>query len=466
MASDIPQPITTCHVVAIPYPGRGHINPMMNLCKLIAIKRADFKITFIVTEEWFGFLGSEPKPANLTFATIPNVIPSELERAADFPGFYKATLTNLEEPVQRLLDRLELKPSVMIHDTYLRWVVEVGNRMNVPVASLWTMSAMVFTVSFFYDLLVQNGHVPVDLSDIKRREELISCIPGVPPTRIPDLLPTPFYGKGGEVLLESLDSISLVPKAQYLLLTFIYELESQVIDALKQHLNIPIYSIGPAIPYFKINNNSTHNENHVNYLKWLNAQPEASVMYISQGSFLSVSSAQLDEIVAGVHESGVRFFWVARGDNSRFKGGVGDKGLVVPWCDQLKVLCHPSVGAFWSHCGWNSTKEGLYAGVPMLTFPIFWDQIPNSKRIVEDWKIGWRVKRYDGDEILIKRDEIARLLKRFMDMESKEGKEMRKRAKEFKEICRQATSKAGSADLEIDAFIEKISQGAVLNTIS
>lgn len=66
--------------------------------------------------------------------------------------------------MERLLDRLELKPSVMIHDTYLRWVVEVGNRRNIPVASLWTMSAMVFTVSFFYDLLVQNGHVPVDLS--------------------------------------------------------------------------------------------------------------------------------------------------------------------------------------------------------------------------------------------------------------------------------------------------------------
>ncbi|KAI3526317.1 hypothetical protein L1887_05565 [Cichorium endivia] len=84
-----------CHVVAIPYPGRGHINPMMNLCKLITLHRpSEFLITFVVTEEWLGFIGSEPKPTNVRFATIPNVIPSEVNRAADFPGFLNATHAN------------------------------------------------------------------------------------------------------------------------------------------------------------------------------------------------------------------------------------------------------------------------------------------------------------------------------------------------------------------------------------
>ncbi|CAL8160461.1 unnamed protein product [Prunus armeniaca] len=42
------------------------------------------------------------------------------------------------------------------------------------------------------------------------------------------------------------------------------------------------------------------------------------------GSFLSVSSAQMDEIAAGLRESGVRFIWVARGETGRLKEVCGD----------------------------------------------------------------------------------------------------------------------------------------------
>ncbi|KAM1653468.1 hypothetical protein ACFX15_005677 [Malus domestica] len=55
------------------------------------------------------------------------------------------------------------------------------------------------------------------------------------------------------------------------------------------------------------------------------------------GSFLSVSSVQMDEIAAGLRKSGVRFIWPARGETDRIKQLCGDMGLVVPWCDQLRV---------------------------------------------------------------------------------------------------------------------------------
>lgn len=119
-----------------------------------------------MTEEWLGFFSSEPKPAdNIHFVTIPNVVPSEIGRAADFPAFYEATQTKLEEPFERLLDRLEPRePRVVIYDTELPWVVAVGNRRNIPVASFWTTPASMFTVLDHFDLLVQNGHFPVDVS--------------------------------------------------------------------------------------------------------------------------------------------------------------------------------------------------------------------------------------------------------------------------------------------------------------
>ncbi|KAE9463610.1 hypothetical protein C3L33_04465, partial [Rhododendron williamsianum] len=322
-------PTTICHVVAMPYPGRGHINPMTNFCKLLASKRDEILITFVVTEEWLGFLSSEPKPpANIRFATIPNVVPSEKGRAADFPGFLRAAQTKMEEPFERLLERLEQpqKPSVIIHDTYLPWVVGVGNRRDIPVASFWTQPVSAFTVFYHFDLLKLNGQFPVDVSE--RGNELVNYIPGIPPTRIADL-PTVFHGDGLKTVHLACDAVSRVPKAQYLLLTSIYELESQTIDAIKSAIPTPIYTIGPSIPYFRLGDNSSLSIDSQNdessYMQWLDSQPKSSVLYISQGSFLSVSRTQMDEIIAGVDMSGVRFLWVARGDASRIKEGCGGK---------------------------------------------------------------------------------------------------------------------------------------------
>ena len=115
---------TLHHVVAMPYPGRGHINPMMNLCKILASKtnetiNIDIIVTFVVTEEWLGFIGAEPKPDNIRFATVPNVVPSELVRAADHNSFFEATMTKLEAPFERLLDRLEPPATVILAATFL-----------------------------------------------------------------------------------------------------------------------------------------------------------------------------------------------------------------------------------------------------------------------------------------------------------------------------------------------------------
>ncbi|KAJ0084455.1 hypothetical protein Patl1_31010 [Pistacia atlantica] len=167
----------------------------------------------------------------------------------------------------------------------------------------------------------------------------------------------------------------------------------------------------------------------------------------------------MDEILAGLQNSNVNFVWVARGEASRLKEICGDKGLVLPWCDQLRVLCHSSVGGFWTHCGWNSTLEAVFAGVPMLTFPLFLDQDPNSNQIVEDWKIGWEVKREIGTQKILTREEIAEAIKGFMDLNSDEGIEIRRKARQLRDICQGATTESGSSVINLTAFIQDISQG-------
>ncbi|KAK6234574.1 UDP-glucuronosyl/UDP-glucosyltransferase - like 10 [Theobroma cacao] len=450
------EPTTVCHVLAVPFPSRGHINPMMNLCKSLLSKNMDILVTFVVSEEWFGFIGSEPKPDNIRFGTIPNDFTSELDRSGNYsPDFFEEVLRKMEAPVEQLIDRLEPPVTTIVYDAYLTFAVRVGNRRKIPLASFWTMPALVYSVFHHFDLLVQNRHFPINL--LEQGEQRVDCIPGISSIRKVDL-PTCLYGKGLDVLHRGLEAVSGVAKVQYLLLVSVYELESQIIEALKEQISTPVYHIGPPIPYFKLEDNSAVNPSDKSYFQWLDSQPESSVLYVSQGSLHSATSAQLDEIAAGLRISGVRYFWVARKETPRFEDECGEKGLIVPWCDQLRVLCHPSIGGFWSHCGWNSTSEAIFAGVPMLTFPIYWDQTPNSKQIVEDWKIGWRVKNKSEAHSLVPREEIAGIIRRFMNLESEEGKEMRKRAKKLSQVCRQAVQKGGSSDTDLQAFVNDIAQ--------
>lgn len=273
-------------------------------------------------------------------------------------------------------------------------------------------------------------------------------------------LPTHITGTREQIVNRMIELFSWLPKAQYFLLPTIYELESQAVDALKQNFSLPIYTIGPSVPFFNLGDDSckgAYNDGDVDYIRWLDCQPCSSVLYVSLGSFLSVTSAEMNEIAAGLCKSGVKFLWVARGETKRLREICGDMGLLVAWCDQLRVLCHSAIGGFWSHCGWNSVREGIFAGAPFLTFPIAVDQFPNRKLIVEDWKVGWRVKEELEVGNLVTREEITGLVQKFMDLERSEGKEMRRRVKQLQEICQYSVSKDGSSESNINSFIRDIS---------
>ncbi|KAI3434261.1 uncharacterized protein J3R85_006727, partial [Psidium guajava] len=154
----------TCHVVAMPYPGRGHINPMMNLCKILASQAPHVAITFVLTEEWLGLVGSDQRPSNISFATIPNVLPSERVRAQHFSEFVEAVFTKMEAPFEEVLHRLRPLPTLIMADVFLIWAVGVGNRRNIPVALFWPTAASNFSFFYHLQLLEQKGYLPQNLS--------------------------------------------------------------------------------------------------------------------------------------------------------------------------------------------------------------------------------------------------------------------------------------------------------------
>ncbi|KAK6163156.1 hypothetical protein DH2020_000020 [Rehmannia glutinosa] len=145
MASPENNPTPSFHVVAMPYPGHGHINPMLNLCKAMAERRSDILITIVVTEEWLGLIDSMTKPPNISFASIPNVVPSEQVHGDDIYGFGRAVMTKMKEPFERLLDEPWIQPpDFIISDGVMPWAAEVAGRRNIPLAYLWVMSASVY----------------------------------------------------------------------------------------------------------------------------------------------------------------------------------------------------------------------------------------------------------------------------------------------------------------------------------
>jgi pathogen-inducible salicylic acid glucosyltransferase len=188
-------------------------------------------------------------------------------------------------------------------------------------------------------------------------------------------------------------------------------------------------------------------------------------VYVSFGSVVVLSKEQTEEIALGVKVSGHSFIWVIRPSSSKeeinseenlpesFLTETSWQGLVVPWCPQLQVLSHASVGALITHCGWNSTLESLSFGVPLLAVPQWSDQTTNSLYIAEKWKTGLRVNKRSADGLVGKED-VEKCIK--MVMESELGVELRENALRWKKLSREAMGEAGSSNENIEEFVEDI----------
>ncbi|PQQ18458.1 crocetin glucosyltransferase chloroplastic [Prunus yedoensis var. nudiflora] len=204
------------------------------------------------------------------------------------------------------------------------------------------------------------------------------------------------------------------------------------------------------------------------YIEWLNSRPEGSVVYVSFGSISVLSKPQMEEIAKGLLDSGRPFLWVIREkeeSNGQDKEAEKEEeklscreeleelGKIVPWCSQVEVLSSPSLGCFVTHCGWNSSLESLVSGVPVVAFPQWTDQGTNAKLIEDTWKIGVRVT--PNDEGIVVGEELKRCLELVMGS-GEIGEELRRNAKKWKGLAREAVSEGGSSDRNLKAFLDQI----------
>ncbi|XP_026429889.1 anthocyanidin 3-O-glucosyltransferase 5-like [Papaver somniferum] len=213
-------------------------------------------------------------------------------------------------------------------------------------------------------------------------------------------------------------------------------------------------------------------DEHSYITTWLNQQPKDSVIFVSFGSGGTLSAEQTTELAWGLKLSQKRFIWVVRkpvevdvsasffsvGNEENnpdeylpreYQNRINGVGLVVPtWAPQTELLGHSAVGGFLSHCGWNSTLESVWFGVPMIAWPLYAEQRSNTAMLEEEIGVAVRVKSTENGVVV--KEEIERLVRLSMDNEGNEdidhkGFRLRSRAKQHQILMSEAINEGGSS---------------------
>lgn len=189
---------------------------------------------------------------------------------------------------------------------------------------------------------------------------------------------------------------------------------------------------------------------------WLDKWGPNSVVYVNYGSTTFMSEEYFKEFAWGLANTNCPFLWMVRpdvmmGDSTNlpelFFIETKDRGFLATWCAQDQVLSHLSIGAFLTHCGWNSTLEAICEGVPMICLPFFTEQQTNYRYACTSWGIGLEVN-HD-----VKREEVTRVVEEMIRGEK--GKELQKRASEWKKKAEEAINSQGSSYDNFSRFIKE-----------
>jgi hypothetical protein len=240
------------------------------------------------------------------------------------------------------------------------------------------------------------------------------------------------------------------------------DLEQHSIEALHDHDEKipPIYAIGPLLDLKGTPNPNLDQSQHDLILKWLDKQPNKSVVFLCFGSFgFQFVPSQIREIALGLKNSGVRFLWSNRAEKNVLPDGFFEwmelegKGMICGWAPQVEILGHKAIGGFVSHCGWNSILESLWFGVPILTWPIYAEQQLNAFMMVKELGLSVELKiDYRRGSDVIVAGEIEKGLKSLMDSDNI----VHKKVNEIKELARNAVVDGGSSFISIGKLIDDI----------
>ncbi|KAL0409941.1 UNVERIFIED_CONTAM: UDP-glycosyltransferase 86A1 [Sesamum latifolium] len=473
------------HAIMISVPYQGHLNPFTHLAIKLASK--GLTVTFVHTGDVHRQISKSHQNLNSTsscnevdidifseardsgldirYTTISDGFPLEFDRLHNVDEYWESMFRDFPSRVDEFIGNLmeSSDPTLLpflVTDTIYSWPAAIAKKYNLVNVSFWTEPALVFAIDdYYFDLLRANGHFP-PTDDLVYS---IDYIPGVESISGKDLMP--YLHEADTTTLTHkilIRAFEEVKKADFILHNTVQELELHTLSILNQ--NQPTYAIGPINFSTECIKTRVSKSllSEIDCSKWLESKPPGSVLYVSFGSVVQTNKQVIEAIAQGLLLSEVSFIWAIRpkivssiDDEENvlpagFEDNIKDKGLIVPWCNQNAVLSNPAVGGFLTHCGWNSILESMSCGVPMICYPIMYDQPTNRKLVIDDWKIG--VNLCDG--VSVNGAEVALKIKQLMSEKTSVG--IRNEMMKIRSVLHDALAEEGSSNRNFDQFIQDL----------
>jgi hypothetical protein len=466
--------IEKAHVVIVPHPSQGHMQPMKQLALLLHTR--GFHITFVHMTSHHDHLiktnglDSLKCLPDFRYETIQDGFDqgAKMSAAAACESIKKHSPPHFRELLIKLKNSGNVVPPVtfIISDVILSFTMEAAKEFGIPHAMFWTASACGLMGFYQFVELVKRGIVPLKDESCKTNgylETPLDWIPGLKAMRLKDMPAYSFTTNPDDFMLNFMaEQAHNCANSSSLIINTFYEYEHEVLDALVSYYP-RIYAIGPLTQLIirslqKPQQNLSIWKEDTNCLHWLDSRDPKSVVYVNFGSAAVMDAQQLNTIADGLERCGFYFLWILRpdimmhGDETNLLEGfierTRDRGLIVSWCPQEIVLRHPSVGLFVTHCGWNSMLESVVAGIGVLCWAYGSEQTTNTRQVCLVWRNGMEIeKSMNGSE-------IAELVREMMVGD--EGKEKRSKALEWKKIAEEATFSGGSSYDSFEKLVKEI----------
>ncbi|KAI5433224.1 hypothetical protein KIW84_020487, partial [Lathyrus oleraceus] len=469
-------------VVFIPSSGLSHLVSTLEFAKLLINRDNRLRITVLVmkspnTSETDAYIHSLPISDSLRIVNLPECsLPLNTDRASAMTALPEAQKLNVKQAVSILTaEEQQYGPlAAFVVDMFCTTMIDVAKEFSVPALIFFTSSVASLGLSLHLHTLLEQDNL--DSTQLLQKNEL--AVPSFANSVPINLIPSFMLHKGWESFFERY--ASGLKKSDGIIVNSFEELESHAVRSFFSHPDLaalPIYPVGPLLnPEPKTESTA----DSFDIIKWLDAQPPFSVVFLCFGTRGSFYADQIQEIAHAIENSGVRFLWSLR-KSSPSKGfrsvpsdysvldlvsllpeGFLDRtseiGKVIGWAPQTQILAHPATGGFVSHCGWNSTLESIYFGVPIAAWPLYAEQQANAFELVCELKMGVEIAldyqgQFNGEyNYVVSAEKIERGIKSVLSVDG----ELRKKVKEMSEKCRKTLLESGSSYTYLGNLIDYI----------
>jgi len=479
------------HVVLLASPGAGHLLPMAEFARRVVAHGggdgAEFTATLVTytnfssaSHHYSSTLAS--LPPSVSTAVLPEVplddLPADARVETRIFTMVKRALPHLRDLLSSLLASSPAGVAAFVPDILSAWALDVSTELGVP-GYVFSPSNLTALHSLLY-MPQLDETTACEFRDLPEPIRLPGCVP----LRGADL-GDPFQDRANPTYAFMVELGRKHLLADGFVVNTLDALEHDTIAAFStlSHSGVypPAYAAGPFVRTCS-GGEAAAAERSSRLLRWLDEQPDGSVLYVCLGSGGTLSTEQMAELAAGLEASGQRFLWMVRflpsdKDDDRsasyLGGGHGDSPLgylpegfvertratglaVAEWTPQVEVLNHRAVGGFLSHCGWNSTLETVAAGVPTLAWPLYAEQRMNAVILSEQVGLALRLGRSGNkgkDGVLVPREEVAAAVTELMVGEK--GAAARARARELRDAAAEAWAPDGPSRKAFEAVAGK-----------